>query len=109
MICAPAPRVAILRAVEASEAEAIQAVLEASTAHDERAGWSRGGWSVAAWATGTRVLLLDDRIVGVVAVRAETAPDGAMPARVALDPSARRAPLAVMLVQAGVELVRETR
>ena len=31
----------------------------------------------------TRVLVLDNRIVGVVAVRGETAPDGAMPARLA--------------------------
>ena len=51
--------------------------------------------------------MVEDRVVGVVAVRAETAPDGAMPARVALEPSLRQAPLAVVLVQGGVDLVRE--
>jgi mycothiol synthase len=100
--------VARLRAAEPSEAEAIQAVLEASSAHDDPAAWSRGGWSVAAWATHTRVLVLDTRIVGVVAIRGEAAPDGAMPARVALDVSARHASLATQLVQGGVDLVRES-
>jgi mycothiol synthase len=108
VICAPGNTgVAILRAAEASEADALQAVLEASIAHDDPAGWSRGGWSLAAWATRTRVLVLDGRVVGVVAVREETAPDGAMTARVALAGSARGAPLAVLLVQGGVDLVRE--
>jgi mycothiol synthase len=108
VICAPGNTgVARLRAAEASDADAIQAVLEASTSHDEPAGWSRGGWSVAAWATRTSVLVVEDRVVGVVAVRAETAPDGAMPARVALEPSRRQAPLAVALVQGGVDLVGE--
>ncbi|HLZ29848.1 MAG TPA: GNAT family N-acetyltransferase [Chloroflexota bacterium] len=109
MICAPGTTgVASLRAAEASDADAIQAVLEASTSHDEPSGWARGGWSVAAWATRTRVLVVEDRVVGVVAVRAETAPDGAVPARVALVPAMRQAPRAVALVQAGVDLVRET-
>jgi len=43
VICAPDNTgVARLRAAEASDAEAIQAVLEASAAHDDPAGWSRG-------------------------------------------------------------------
>jgi len=109
VICAPGNAgVARLRAAEPSEADAVQAILEASSAHDDPAAWSRGGWSVAAWATHTRVLVLESRIVGIVAVRAETAPDGAMPARVALDVSARHAPLAALLVQGGVDLVRES-
>jgi mycothiol synthase len=108
VICAPGNTgVASLRAAEPSEADVIQAVLAASSTHDDPAGWSRGGWSVAAWATSTRVLVLDDRIVGVVAVRAETAPDGAMPARVALDVAARKASLAAQLAQGGADLVRE--
>jgi len=99
--------VASLRAAEAADADAIQAVLESSTAHDDPAGWTRFAWSVDAWATRTRVLVLEERVVGVVAVRADPAPDGAMPARLALDASARHAPLAVALVQGGVDLVRE--
>jgi mycothiol synthase len=43
--------------------------------------------------------------VGVVAIRAEPAPDGAMPARTVLDASAREAPLAEALVGAAVDLV----
>jgi len=106
VICAPGTTgVAILRAAEASEAEAIQAVLEASSAHDDPASSSRGGWSVAAWATRTSVLAIDDHVVGCVAVRTETAPDGAMPARVALEPTRRTAPLAVVLVQGAVDLI----
>jgi ribosomal protein S18 acetylase RimI-like enzyme len=85
--------------------DAMQAVWEASNAVDDPAGWSRGGWSVAAWATHTRVLELDGRLVGVVAVRAEKAPDGAMPARVALDPAVRRPDLSAPLVHSAVELV----
>lgn len=108
MICAPGNTgVARLRAAEAADADALQAVLEASTSHDDPAGWSRGGWSVAAWAARSQVLMAEDRVVGFVAVRAETAPDGAMPVRVALEPALRQAPLAVALVQGGVDLVRE--
>ena len=93
MICAPGNTgVARLRAAEASDSEAIQAVLEASVAHDNSGVWSRGGWSVAAWATRTHVLEVDGRIVGLVAVRTEAAPDGAMPVRIALTASARQAP-----------------
>ena len=49
MICAPGNTgVAILRAAEESEAEAIQAVLEASSSHDDPASWSGGGWGLMA-------------------------------------------------------------
>jgi ribosomal protein S18 acetylase RimI-like enzyme len=98
--------VARLRAAEPSETDAIQAVWEASYAHDDPASWSRGGWSVAAWATDTRVLELRRRIVGVVAVRAEPAPDGAMPARLALDLTARVPRHAAELVRGALELIR---
>lgn len=100
--------VARLRAAEPAEGDAIQAVLEASSAHDDPAGWSRRGWSLAAWATETRVLVVDTRVVGVVAARSETAPDGTMPALLALDVSARLPPLASLLVQGGLELVRQS-
>jgi ribosomal protein S18 acetylase RimI-like enzyme len=97
--------VARLRAAEPSELEAVQAVWEASYAEDDPASWSRGGWSVAGWATDTRVLEVHKRVVGVVAVRAEPAPDGAMPARVALDVAARQPAYASMLVSGAVELI----
>jgi ribosomal protein S18 acetylase RimI-like enzyme len=84
----------------------MQAVWESSYAEDDPASWSRGGWSVAAWATDTRVLELQRRIVGVVAVRAEPAPDGAMPARVALDLAARQPHHAALLVHGAIELIR---
>jgi mycothiol synthase len=51
--------------------------------------------------------MLDGRLVGVAAVRAERAPDSAMPGRLALDIAARHAPLAEMLVQATVDMVRD--
>jgi mycothiol synthase len=62
---------------------------------------------VAAWATHTRVLEVGKRPVGVVAVRAEPAPDHAMPARVALETAARQPPLADALVEGAVDLIRE--
>lgn len=99
--------VARLRAAEPAEADAIQAVWETSYAEDDPASWARGGWSVAAWATHTRVLEASGRIVGVVAVRAEPAPDGAMPARLALDVSARQPRYAATLVNAAVECVAD--
>ena len=97
--------VARLRAAEPAEADAIQAVWESSYAEDDPASWSRGGWSVAAWATDTRVLAQGDRILGVVAVRAEPAPDGAMPARLALDISARQPRFAATLVNGAMDCV----
>jgi len=99
--------VARLRAAGPDEADAVQAVWESSNAEDDPASWSRGGWSVIGWATHTRVLEVDHRVVGVVAVRAEPAPDQAMPARVALDISTRQPRLAQKLVRGAVELIRE--
>jgi ribosomal protein S18 acetylase RimI-like enzyme len=101
--------VATLRAAEAYEADAVQAVWEASYAHDDPASWSRGGWSVAAWATDTRVLEARRRIIGVAAVRAERAPDGAMPARLALDLRARERRNSATLVDGVIDLVRSAR
>jgi ribosomal protein S18 acetylase RimI-like enzyme len=97
--------VARLRAAEPGELDAVQAVWEASYAEDDPASWSRGGWSVAGWATDTRVLEVHKRQVGVVAVRAEPAPDGAMPARVALEVAARQPAYAAMLVSGAVDLI----
>jgi len=94
-----------LRAAEPAEADAIQAVWESSYAEDDPASWSRGGWGVAAWATDTRVLAQGGRILGVVAVRAEPAPDGAMPARLALDLAARQPQHAAALVSGAIECV----
>lgn len=99
--------VARLRPPRPSEADAVQALWEASYAEDDPASWSRGGWAVTAWATHTRVLEVGERLVGVVAVRAERAPDHAMPVRVALELSARQPPLADALVAGAVDLIRE--
>jgi mycothiol synthase len=93
--------VASLRAAKPSDTDAIQAVWDASSSHDDPAR------AVGSWATATRVLLLDGRVIGVAAVRAEPAPDGAMPARIAMEASARQEDRAVALVQASVDLVRE--
>ncbi len=97
--------VARLRPAQAAELEAVQAVWEASYAEDDPASWSRGGWSVAGWATDTRVLEAQAHVVGLVAVRAEPAPDGAMPARVALDLASRQPADAAMLVAGAVDLI----
>jgi GNAT superfamily N-acetyltransferase len=94
-----------LRAAEPDETDAIQAVWEASYAEDDPASWSRGGWSVAVWATDVRVLADERHIIGVVAVRAEPAPDGAMPARVALAVGERQPDCALMLVNSAQDLV----
>ncbi len=93
--------VASLRAAAPSDADAIQAVWKSSSSYDDPAR------SLAAWATHTRVLVLDGRVIGVAAVRAEPAPDGAMPARIALEPAARQQDRAATLLQAAVDLVRE--
>jgi mycothiol synthase len=95
--------VASLRAAEPSDTDGIQAVWDSSSSHDDPAR------SVVAWATDTRVLVLDGRVIGVAAVRAEPAPDGAMPARIALEVSGRHEDRAVALVQAAVEMVHEAR
>ena len=98
--------VATLRAPRRTEADAVQAVWEASYAEDDPASWARGGWSVAAWATHSRVLEVRRRIIGVVAVRAEPAPDGAMPARLALAVKARQPGHAALLVSGALDLIR---
>jgi mycothiol synthase len=97
--------VARLRAAEPNETDALQTVWETSYAIDDPASWSRGGWGLAAWATDIRVLEAQRRIVGLVAVRAEAAPDGAMPARVALAADARKPANAAILVNGTVELI----
>jgi mycothiol synthase len=95
-----------LRAAAPADADAMQAIWESSYAEDDPASWSRGGWSASAWATDARVLEVDGRVIGVAAVRAERAPDGAMPARLALTVPERRPPHPDMLVQGAVELIR---
>jgi mycothiol synthase len=110
LICIPGNAgVVILRAAHPSEADAVQAIWESSFNADDPGGWARGGWSVAAWATHTSVLVLDGRLVGVAAVRAEIAPDGAMPGRVALHVAVRQPALAERLVHGVLGVVRETR
>jgi mycothiol synthase len=103
------PGAATLRAATPSEADVLQAVWEASSAYDDPTGWPRGGWSIAGWATLSRVLLVEGRLVGLVAVRDEPAPDRAMPAWVALEAPARQPSLAALLVQGAVDLVAEAR
>jgi mycothiol synthase len=51
-------------------------------------------------------LIVDGQPVGVIAVRAEAAPDGGMPARLALAPDARSPGYAGLLVDGVVDLVR---
>lgn len=97
--------VARLRAADPSETDAVQAVWEASYAEDDPASWSRGGRGVAAWATDIRVLASQHHVSGVVAVRAEPAPDGAMPARLALAVDERTPAHAAALVNGTVELI----
>jgi ribosomal protein S18 acetylase RimI-like enzyme len=98
--------VAHLRPAQPADADAIQLVWESSYAEDDPASWSRGGWSAAAWATDTHLLERHGRIVGVVAVRAERAPDGAMPARIALQIGERSASNATALVLDATRLIR---
>jgi ribosomal protein S18 acetylase RimI-like enzyme len=97
--------VARLRAAAPDESDLIQSVWEASYAEDDPASWSRGGWGVAAWATDIRVLDVHRRVAGVIAVRADPAPDGAMPARLALALNARAPENAALLVNGAVELI----
>ena len=109
MICVPGTTGEVtVRGAQPSDADAAQAIWEASHNADDPGGFARGGWSVAAWSTHTAVLLLNDRLIGVAAVRAEIAPDGAMPGRVALAVANRQPALAARLVQAVVDRVRET-
>jgi len=92
--------VASLRATKPSDADAIRAVWDSASSHDDPAR------SVGAWATAMQVMVLDERVIGVAAVRAEPAPDGAMPARIVLEARARREDRAIALVQASVEMIR---
>jgi ribosomal protein S18 acetylase RimI-like enzyme len=90
-----------------SEADAVQAVWEASLAYDDPASWPRGGWSAAGWATATRVLVVDNRIVGVAGIRAQDADDDHASIRVALDLDARQPAFAALLVDSALDLARE--
>jgi ribosomal protein S18 acetylase RimI-like enzyme len=90
---------------QSTEVDVVQSVWDSSYAVDDPASWSRGGWSVAAWATATRVLEVERRVVGVIAVRAEPAPDGAMPVRLALELEAREGNYAELLVNGAVDLI----
>jgi mycothiol synthase len=98
----------VLRPLEPSEAVVAQAVWEASTAVDEPGSPARGGWSLEAWATAQCALVVEGRVVGVAAIRAEPGSTNAASGRVALDPRHRAAPLARMLVDATVGLARGT-
>jgi ribosomal protein S18 acetylase RimI-like enzyme len=93
--------VASLRAAEPSDTDAIQAVWDSSSNHEDPAR------SIGAWATHVRVLVLDRRLIGLAAVRAEPAPDGALPARIALQPAARQVDRIEMLLLAAADLARE--
>lgn len=101
---------ATLRAPKAAELHSLQTLWEDSTRADDPAsgpGEVRG-WSLENWATEIRVVAVDERPVGVAGVRADPAPDGGMPARVALAPEAREPSLSRMLVHAVVDTVRES-
>ena len=107
MIRAPGtgkPGAAVLRQPEPGEADAVQSVWEASLSFDDPGSWPRGGWSASAWATDTRVLVLNQRILGVAAVRAELDADATIPIRMALAVEARQPRLARMLVEGALEL-----
>ena len=97
-----------LRAPEPSELAALQAIWDASSREDDPAPWPGDdrGLALSSWPSETRAVLVDGQAVGVVAVRAEAAPDGGMPARVALAPEARQAANARALVDGVVEVVR---
>lgn len=97
-----------LRAVDPAETDAVQVVWESSYAADDPASWSRGGWGVAAWATDIRVLEAAGQIIGVVTVRAEATPDGAMPARLALHVDTRQPRYGGLLVSGAVDLIRKS-
>jgi mycothiol synthase len=104
MIGAPgSPGVPSLRPPTSAEAEAVQAVWEASHLADDPAGRPRGGWSVDPWATDQLILVHDERVLGVAAVRAEP-PAETVSARVALDIDSRTEAFSNQLVQAVVTL-----
>ena len=96
-----------LRAARPSERQSLQRIWEDSTrADDPASGPSESrGWSLETWATETRVLAVGAEPVGVVGVRADPAPDGGMPVRLALAPDEREPALARALVDAAIEIV----
>jgi mycothiol synthase len=96
----------VFRAPRPGEDVELQALWEASSYADDPIAWSRGGWSLAAWATDLRVLEVGGEVVGLAAVRAEAAPDGALPARLALHPAHRTTHLAEQLVASVLDQVR---
>ncbi len=100
--------VAVLRAPEPSELEVLQAIWDASFREDDPDSWPGDdrGFSLTSWSTETRALVVDDRLVGVVGVRAEAAPDGGMPARIALASEFRAPRLVRVLVDGVVDVVR---
>lgn len=96
----------MLRAAQPNDAEAVQAVWEASLAHDDPGSWPRGGWSVDAWATHTQVLVAHNTVIGVAAVRAELDADSTVPMRVALAVDARKPKHARVLVDAALHIAQ---
>jgi mycothiol synthase len=107
MIGAPgSPGEPLLRPPTSAEADAVQAVWEASNLADDPAARPRGGWSVDPWATNQVVLVQQERVLGVAAVRAEP-PAEIVSARVALTVDTRSDAFANLLVQAVVTLACE--
>jgi mycothiol synthase len=97
----------VTRLPRPGEHAAAQAIWEASHSQDDAGGRQRGGWSLAAWATDWRVLTIDERVVGVAAVR--TSAEGSrelVQARTALDPQWRAPEAADRLVHACLGLAR---
>jgi ribosomal protein S18 acetylase RimI-like enzyme len=84
----------------------VQAVWESSSRADDPGGYARGGWSVSAWATDARVLVVQQQVLGVAAIRGELSDSGGVPIRVALQVDARRPEFASRLVQAGLDMAR---
>jgi mycothiol synthase len=106
MIGAPgSPGVPALRPPTSAEADAVQAIWEASHLADDPAGRPRGGWSVDPWATDLNVLVDGSRIIGLAAVRAEP-PADSVAARIALEADERAPELVDRLVQATIALAR---
>jgi mycothiol synthase len=104
MIGAPGdPGEPALRSPTSADADALQAVWDASHLADDPAGRLSGGWSLDPWATDFMVLVAAGRVIGVAAVRAEP-PAATVSARVALDVAERTDDRSDMLVHAVVSL-----
>ncbi|GAC1321413.1 MAG: hypothetical protein NVSMB2_18140 [Chloroflexota bacterium] len=97
-----------VRPAGATDTARIQAIWDGSFELDDPSGVARGGWSWAGWASETRVLEVDGRPVGAAAIRAERANDGATPLRIALAEPARSRSIVAALVEAGVDLARQS-